>query len=68
MPYRVVLTPEAQNDLHCLDAGIRKRLLDKLEWMGENAELLNHQALQGEDVIFSIRTISRRTPCKNSNT
>ncbi|MBA4379624.1 MAG: type II toxin-antitoxin system mRNA interferase toxin, RelE/StbE family [Anaerolinea sp.] len=49
MPYRVILTPEAQDDLRRLNAGVRNRLLDKLEWMGENAELLHHQVLQGEE-------------------
>jgi mRNA interferase RelE/StbE len=48
MPYDVLLTPEARADLVQLDATIRSRLLDKLEWMGKNVEYLHHEALQGE--------------------
>jgi len=47
--YQVILTPEAQADLRRIASTIRARLLDKLEWMGENAELIQHQALQGEE-------------------
>lgn len=46
-PYQVILTPEAQADLRGIASVIRMRLLDKLEWMGENAELIQHQALRG---------------------
>ena len=48
-PYQVVLTPEAQTDLKRIAAATRTRLLDKLEWIGENAELVQHQALQGDE-------------------
>jgi mRNA interferase RelE/StbE len=48
MPYAVLLTPEARADLVQLDASVRSRLLDKLDWMGINADLLRHEALQGE--------------------
>lgn len=47
--YQVVLTPEAQADLKNIAPAIRTRLLDKLEWIGENAELIQHQALQGDE-------------------
>jgi hypothetical protein len=43
--YQVVLTLEAQSDLRSIEAAVRTRLLDKLEWIGENAELIQHQAL-----------------------
>ena len=49
MPYAVLLTPEARADLVQLDDSVRSRLLDKLAWMGGNAELLRHEALQGEE-------------------
>jgi len=48
-PYQVTLTPEAQADLQRIASAARTRLLEKLEWMGENAELIQHQALQGEE-------------------
>ena len=45
--YQVILTPEAQADLLKIVLATRTRLLNKLEWIGENAELIQHQALQG---------------------
>jgi len=48
MPYAVLLTPEARDDLAQLDDSIRSRLLDKLEWIGNNADYLRHEALQGD--------------------
>ena len=47
--YQVVLTLEAQSDLRNTESSIRARLLDKLDWIGENAELIQHQALQGDE-------------------
>ena len=47
--FQVILTPEAQADIRRLDPAIQTRILNKLEWMGQNAELLRHQALQGEE-------------------
>lgn len=48
-PYQVILTPEAQADLRRIASALRTRLLDKLEWIGENAELIQHQAMQGDE-------------------
>jgi mRNA-degrading endonuclease RelE of RelBE toxin-antitoxin system len=45
--FQVILTPEAQADIKRLDPAIQTRILDKLDWVGENAELLHHQALRG---------------------
>jgi len=47
--FRVILTPEAQQDIRRLDPALQTRILNKLEWMGENARLLRHQALQGRE-------------------
>jgi hypothetical protein len=44
-PYQVILIPEAQSDLRGIAPTIRTRLLDKLEWIGENVELIQHQAM-----------------------
>jgi mRNA interferase RelE/StbE len=46
--FRVLLTREAQEDVRRLAPEIRARILDKLAWMGQNADLLRHQALQGD--------------------
>jgi mRNA interferase RelE/StbE len=48
-PFTVILTPEAQRDILRLDAGVQTRILNRIEWMGENAELIRHQALQGDE-------------------
>jgi len=47
--FQVILMPEAQADIKRLDPAVQMRILDKLDWMGENARLLRHQALQGQD-------------------
>ena len=47
--FQVILVPEAQTDVKRLDPAIQTRILDKLEWMGENTEVLRHQALQGSE-------------------
>ncbi len=44
--FQVFLTPEAQADILRLDPVLQMRILDKLEWMGQNAELLRHHPLQ----------------------
>lgn len=47
--FEVVLTPEAQSDIGSLDAPVQMRILNRIEWMGQNAELLRHQALEGKE-------------------
>ncbi len=47
--FQVILMPEAQADVKRLDTALQTRLLNKLEWMGQNAELLRHRALQGKE-------------------
>jgi mRNA interferase RelE/StbE len=46
---QVILTLEAQADIERLDPALQTRILDKLEWMGRNADRLRHRALQGEE-------------------
>lgn len=48
-PLEIILTREAQEDIRRLPPIFQKRILDKLEWIGENASLLHHQALQGDE-------------------
>ena len=47
--FQVVLMPEAQADILRLAPDVQTRVLDKLEWIGQNAELLRHQPLQGAE-------------------
>jgi mRNA interferase RelE/StbE len=47
--FQVILTPEAQTDIKRLDPPLQTRILNRTEWIGQNAELLRHQALQGEE-------------------
>ena len=47
--FEVVLTLEAQSDIVSLDAAVQMRILNRIEWMGQNAELLRHQALEGKE-------------------
>jgi len=47
--FQVILTLEAQADIKRLDPALQTRLLDKLEWIGQNAELLHHRALRGKE-------------------
>jgi mRNA interferase RelE/StbE len=47
--FEVILTPEAQADIGRLDPSLQTRVLDRLEWMGENAELMRHLRLRGEE-------------------
>jgi len=49
MGFKVILTPEAQADMERLDIPLQLRVLEKLEWMGENVRFLRHQVLQGEE-------------------
>ena len=47
--FEVILTSEAQADIKRLDPAFQTRILNKLEWMGQNAELLRHRTLHGEE-------------------
>jgi len=47
--FQVILVTEAQADIKRLNPAIQTRILDKLEWMGENAGLLRHQSLHGQE-------------------
>ena len=47
--FKVILMPEAQADIKRLDPALQTRILNKLEWVGQNAELLHHRALHGEE-------------------
>ena len=60
--FDIVLTSEAQADIRKLAPALRNRILDKLEWMGANAQLLRHQSLRGKEWtgVFKYRVGSYR--------
>ena len=45
--FRIRLTAEAQADIQALSASVQTRILDKLVWMGVNAQFIRHQPLKG---------------------
>jgi mRNA interferase RelE/StbE len=47
--FDVILTSEAQADIGRLDPSVQTRVLDRLEWMGENVHLIRHLSLRGEE-------------------
>ena len=47
--FRITFTPEAQADMKRLDRTPQTRILNRLEWLGENTELVRHQTLRGEE-------------------
>ncbi len=47
--FEIILTPEAQADVKLLDPVMQTRILNRLEWMGENAAILRHQSLRGSE-------------------
>lgn len=48
-PFRVIITPEAQADIIRLDSRVRTRILNRLDWIGDNAQALRHEAMKGEE-------------------
>jgi mRNA-degrading endonuclease RelE of RelBE toxin-antitoxin system len=49
--YRTDFTPQALDDLSKLDRGIAERVIKRVEWLSQNIEVINPQAL--------IRKVSR---------
>jgi mRNA interferase RelE/StbE len=45
----VVLTVSAQRDISGLAPTIRTRVLTRMRWLGDNASVIPHQALRGEE-------------------
>ncbi len=46
--FSVNLTKRAARDVAELDSSLRKKIIDKLAWIGKNALLLVHHPLRGE--------------------
>ncbi len=53
--YTLALTREAQNDIRQLTPPVQNRMLEKLRWLAENASLIVHQPLQGEQWAGTFR-------------
>ena len=45
--YSVELTDDADDDLLQLDMQVAQQVIGRLNWLGENAEMVRHQALSG---------------------
>lgn len=45
MAYRVVVLPSAESDLEQLDPEVRRRILRRIVWLGENASQIVHHSL-----------------------
>ena len=48
MKYKIDFTPQAFQDLSKLDKVISERVVKKLDWLSQNIELINPQALKGK--------------------
>ena len=45
MAYRVIVLPSAEEDLERLDSDVRRRVLRRMVWLGENAPQVIHHRL-----------------------
>ena len=60
--FRVQFTKEAEADLEGLDPTIRRRVIERLRWLADNAESVRHEALTGSlGGLFRLRTGNYRT-------
>ncbi len=56
MTYRVEFEGSAEHDLTRLDATVAQQVLDKLEWLSDNATVVRHKALKHLwSGVFSLR-------------
>jgi mRNA interferase RelE/StbE len=46
--YKIDFTPQAFQDLSKLDKVLSERVVKKLDWLSQNIELINPQALKGK--------------------
>ncbi|MBI4669653.1 MAG: type II toxin-antitoxin system RelE/ParE family toxin [Elusimicrobia bacterium] len=45
-PFQIIILPEAEEDLEKLDSSIRRRCLDKMEWLARNPEAAGRKPLR----------------------
>lgn len=48
MKYKVDFTPQAFQDISRLDRVVSERVAKKVDWLSQNIELINPQALKGK--------------------
>ena len=46
--YEVILTDDAERDLARLDRPVRRRILDRLDWLSRNADTTSLEAMTGD--------------------
>lgn len=46
--YNIILSPDAERDLARLEKPIQKRIRERLQWVGEYFDEIQHEALKGE--------------------
>ncbi len=47
--YALEILPDAREDIKKLDKKIAKRIVNKMQWVAENVNEVQHYALQGEE-------------------
>jgi mRNA interferase RelE/StbE len=46
--YKIIILPEAYNDLKKIDKPIANRIIKKLKWLFQNMDVIIHESLKGE--------------------
>ena len=55
MAYRVIVLPSAETDLEKLDPDVRRRILRRAVWLGENASnIVHHQLVNMPDELSGL--------------
>jgi mRNA interferase RelE/StbE len=53
--YRIIVLPSAETDLEKLDAEVRRRILRRVIWLGENAlQVVHHQLANLPDDLVGL--------------
>ena len=56
MAYRIVVLPSAESDLEQLDPEVRRRILRRTVWLGENApQVIHHPLVSSRQMILTHR-------------
>lgn len=55
MAYRITVLPPAETDLERLDTEVRRRILRRVVWLGENAsQIVHHQLANMPDELLGL--------------
>jgi len=53
--YRIIVLPSAESDLEKLDPEVRRRILRRIVWLGENAsQIIHHQLANMPDELIGL--------------